>query len=448
MKTQPELEEQLSSFDAEERRAALKELLAGYGAVAEGEPRNVNMHCHSFFSYNADGFSPSRIAWESRKAGLYAAGLCDFDVLDGLDEFLEAGYLLGLRTTVNMETRAFVKEQADEDINSPGEPGVAYVMGGGFVRSPHPDSVPGKGLREYGERAAARNKSLVARINPHVLEIAIDYKKDVLALTPGGTPTERHIIHAYANKAKEVFEVKEMIEFWAKTMNVPVSQSAEWMADQSVLEEKVRARLAKRGGLGYEQPSGETFPLVDDFIQWVLASDAIPMTTWLDGTSRGENQPRELLEMMKAKGAPALNIIPDRNWNISDPAVRDTKRKNLKDIVSVADEMDIPVNIGTEMNKRGLPIADELDGEALCLYKETFLRGARIMVGHTVLTRFCCFSYVGERADAEFKTAGKKNAFFEKIGGLPPVSGDGAKALDDMGPEKSLSWLREESARQ
>ncbi len=30
---------------------------------------NFNMHCHSFFSYNAAGWSPSRIAWEARRAG-------------------------------------------------------------------------------------------------------------------------------------------------------------------------------------------------------------------------------------------------------------------------------------------------------------------------------------------------------------------------------------------
>ena len=109
MKTQCELEKQLNSYDAAERREALKALSVGHADALREESTNVNMHCHSFFSYNADGFSPSRIARDSRKAGLYAVGLCDFDVLDGLEEFLAAGQRLGLRATVRKKNTFFEK---------------------------------------------------------------------------------------------------------------------------------------------------------------------------------------------------------------------------------------------------------------------------------------------------------------------------------------------------
>jgi len=62
---------------------------------------------HSFFSFNARDWSPSRIAWEARQAGLYAAAVCDFDVLDGMEEFLDAGEAIGLRAAAHLETRAF-----------------------------------------------------------------------------------------------------------------------------------------------------------------------------------------------------------------------------------------------------------------------------------------------------------------------------------------------------
>jgi hypothetical protein len=74
------LEAELNSFDRETRRNALLELADNiHGSNEPNE--NVNMHFHSFFSYNYKSWSPSRIAWEAKKAGLYAAGLCDFDVL-------------------------------------------------------------------------------------------------------------------------------------------------------------------------------------------------------------------------------------------------------------------------------------------------------------------------------------------------------------------------------
>ena len=82
------LEKQLDSFDAGQRRQALGALCR---QVQEGgirlppAGREVNLHAHTFFSHNAYGYSPSKFAWLARKAGLAAAGVVDFDVLDGLE---------------------------------------------------------------------------------------------------------------------------------------------------------------------------------------------------------------------------------------------------------------------------------------------------------------------------------------------------------------------------
>ena len=62
------------------------------GEDALPEPgADVNLHAHTFFSYNAYGYSPSKFAWLARKAGLAVAGIVDFDVLDGVDEFSMRG---------------------------------------------------------------------------------------------------------------------------------------------------------------------------------------------------------------------------------------------------------------------------------------------------------------------------------------------------------------------
>ncbi len=444
MNSQAEIEAQLGSFDASERLAALRTLAVESGHDLPAEGSNVNMHFHSFFSFNAEDWSPSRIAWESRKAGLYAAGLCDFDVLDGLEEFVEAGLVLGLRTTVNLETRAFVSEFADVDINSPGEAGVAYVMGAGFAAPVVAGRAQADGLQGYRDRARARNIALVERINATLPDIAIDYGTDVLPLTPAGGATERHIVRAYTNKAMEVLEHPEpTAEFWAGVLDKDVLEVIELLADLPALEDAVRARLVKRGGIGYIAPSPDTFPRVDDFIDWVASCSAIPMTTWLDGTSGGESDPVAMLECMRAKGAVALNIIPDRNWNIADPEQRAVKVANLDAVAAAANAMDLPVNIGTEMNKRGLPFVDSLDVEALAPHKETFLRGARIMVGHMLLLRYAGFSYVGEEAKAEFADVKARNAFFEHVGACPPLTPQEAQELAGMEADAAYGWFRD-----
>jgi len=443
-----EPEELLDSFDAEQRRAALSGLAASHEGRLPPAGANLNMHFHSFFSYNAEGWSPSHIAWRSRVEGLYAAGLCDFDVLDGLEEFLAAGRTLALRATVNLETRAYFKEFAEADISSPGEPGVTYIMGAGFARAPRPGSEQERELDRYRIRARERNEALLARINSHLPDIALDYERDVIPLTPSGNATERHIVSAYVRRAiSQLRHPDAVCRFWSGVLGTGADETLELMADRPRLEEAVRARLVKRGGPGYEQPSAETFPTVDAFIEWVLACEAVPMITWLDGTSGGERDARAMVSCLMSKGASALNIIPERNWNLSDSAERALKVAKLNEIVAIAEDEGLPINVGTEMNKLGLPFADDFGVDALSPHREAFVRGACIMTGHTLLARYAGFSYVSAAAAAEFPGRKARNAFFEKVGGLPPIGVKQAHMLEDMGEEKALRWFREKVSR-
>src|SRR5512135_1929641 len=172
------LEQQLDSFNELERRQAL---LALWRQVEAGEitlptpGTDVNLHAHTFFSYNAYGYSPSKYAWLARKAGLRAAGIVEFDVLDGLEEFLEAGRVVGLKTCVSLESRVFVPEFATRVINSPGEPGISYHMGVGFTQAvQHPF------LAEMRAAAAQRTRDMLGRVNAYMRPVELDYEKDVV----------------------------------------------------------------------------------------------------------------------------------------------------------------------------------------------------------------------------------------------------------------------------
>ena len=191
--------EDLSSFDPSTRRLALDRLVAA-GRPTPPATDWVNMHLHSFFSFNGEGWSPSRLAWEAAARGLYSMAICDFDVLQGLGELLEASDLLGVRAAVGFESRVFFEEYADQEINSPGEPGVFYFMGMGFVRPPAPGSPAAAVLADMLERSHARNRAVVQRINQCLGDVALDYDAEVLPLTPLGNATERHIVQAYQDK--------------------------------------------------------------------------------------------------------------------------------------------------------------------------------------------------------------------------------------------------------
>ena len=439
------LEARMNDFDAAVRRDTLAACAALYD---EAPPRLdvpvINMHVHSFFSYNAAGWSPIRIVWEAHQAGWYAAALCDFDVLDGLDEFLSAARVVGLRAAVHLETRAFVPEWADREINSPGEPGVTYIMGGGFHALPPPDTAQHAQLEHLRAGAQERNAALIGRINARLPEIAVNLARDVKPLTPAGVPTERHIIAAYVNRAeRKLPDPARRAAFWAPLPGLGGDPAAvrALMDDRPAFEERVRGALAKQGGIGYVQPTAEQFPTVDAFIGWVRSCNAIPLITWLDGTRPGEDDCVALMDLFTAKGCAGLNIIPDRNWKGKTDDERRLKIAKLDAVVQEAVRRDLPINIGTEMNRLGLPPADDLAGPVLSRHRAPFVQGAQIMAGHTILATYADMPYLGPRAEAIFADRAARNTFFAAVGALPPMTHELADRLLDAGPERALGML-------
>ena len=404
----------------------------------------VNMHMHTHFSFNALGLSPSALVKEAVARGLYAAAICDFDVLDGLEEFYAAGDEAGFRVAAGLETRVFFPEYAGDEINSPGEPGVYYFMGMGFGRVPGADSPAGKSLAQLRRRASQRNQALVERINQAYPEMAVDYTSDVLPLTPSGNATERHIVSAYILKVRAA--AKDDPEFertsWGKALGLPQDKLAAVLRDEVALQNTIRSKLMKAGGVGYVQPDYATFPPLETVIAMILDAGAIPMAAWLDGLSSGERDAAAQLECLRAKGVAALNIVPDRSWNIADPEKRRVKVERLYDVVRVANRMQLPINVGTELNSFGLPFVDDFESEALRPLWPDFMRGANIMIGQARLARFAGVSYCDSAAQSAFgPDTVAKNDCFERIGQRPcPGAAERARLLG-MGGDRAFAAL-------
>ena len=295
---------------------------------------DVNLHCHTFFSYNSYGYSPSRFSWLAKKHGLAVAGIVDFDVLDGVEEFLDAAHKLNLKAVAGIETRVYVPQFASRVINSPGEPGISYHMGIGF-----PSANLKGDLKEFQIRlqntARQRNIELTTRVNKYLSPVELDYAKDVLPLTPSGNATERHICLAYARKAKAIFtDDAKLANFWSEKLSADAAVLG--LPDGRDLLNMLRNKTMKRGGAGYVVPDKGAFPTMTDMDKFSLAAGAMPTMTWLDGTSEGEQSLEELIDVATQSGVVAFNVIPDRNYT---PGLgkSDTKLKNLKDAIELAD---------------------------------------------------------------------------------------------------------------
>jgi hypothetical protein len=410
------LEQKLDSLDSAERKEALLTLcekVEGDEVTLPVPGRDVNLHCHTFFSYNSYGYSPSKFAWLARKAGLAVAGIVDFDVLDGLEEFLDASRILGLKGCVGMETRVFVPEVADKVMTSPGEPGITYHMGVGFATAPK-EQGPKSFISYLKQTAQKRNRDLMERVNRHLSPAELDYERDVVTLTPAGNPTERHICLAFARKAREVFtNDTELNRFWTDKLGVDAGPLG--LPEGRDLLNTVRARTMKRGGVGYVAPDAGAFPSMKEINEFVLAAGGIPTLTWLDGTSDGEKELERLLDIAMETGVAAINTIPDRNYK---PGVKDEKLANLYQMVELAQELHLPVVVGTEMNSPGQKFVDNFETAELSPLVPIFLKGAYIVYAHSVLQQQCGLGYVSDWARNSFATVAKKNEFFENVGSL------------------------------
>jgi len=398
---------QLNDFDATTRCNAVKELVRKR-AQGEWNPRPtrpwMNLHCHTFHSYNSKGWSPSRLVYEALQDGWEVFGSVDFDVMEAVEEVLQAGDLLGIKAVAGLESRIFIKEYASEVINSPGEPGIAYFMLTGCYRLPQPGTTAHATLASLKQIAQDRNQSMISRVNPFLEKVQLDYTTELLPMTPSGNPTERHLVEAYDCKARDVFgsDRQGLRAFWAEKFQMDEDR-VDALLDQPVpFQETLRSKLMKKGGPGYIEADPSRFPSVDAMIDLGIAIGALPTIAWLDGTTPGESDIRKMISTLARRGVCALNIIPDRNWNLKDSAEKEAKISKLRDVVEAARDFDLPLSVGTEMNKAGQPFIDDFDAPELQPFVEDFRRGARILWGHTLLARTLDFGWQSQNAKRAF----------------------------------------------
>jgi hypothetical protein len=265
--------------------------------------------------------------------------------------------------------------------------------------------------------------------------VEIDYEADVLPLTPKGNVTERHLCEAYERKAEAIFPDKtQRAAFWKEKLGDAPAAGAK-------LQNLIRARTMKKGGVGYVQPGKGSFPLMADMNRFVLEAGAIPTIAWLDGMSEGEQNIEEYVDVCMASGVAALNIIPDRNYT---PGVKDRKLQNLYDIVTLAQQHGFPIVVGTEMNSPGHKFVDSFGTAELKPLVPVFLRGAWIVYAHSALQRHCGLGYLSSWAANTFATVAAKNDFFESVGRTlkPATEQKLCNLTPDATPEQILAKVR------
>ncbi|MDK2896447.1 MAG: hypothetical protein PWP04_567 [Candidatus Atribacteria bacterium] len=431
-----DLENKLDSFEWNERRGAFLQLVTKLkkGEISFPPPApRVNLHFHTFFSFNAYGYSPLHVIWKAKEIGLSMAGSVDFDVLDALPEFQWGGLEVGLPFSSGIETRIYLPQFPDLEFSSPNEPGVAYYMGNGFTRLPEENSEAGQVLAFLKQVAQKRNLKVIEKVNHYLDPVQIDYQKDVLPLTPSGNPTERHIVIAYARKAEEILPDEEnRLLFWSERLDEGREAISQLLQTPPDFYDLIRLKLMKFGGVGYVKPDVGDFPSQEQVNKLIFGLGALPSFSWLSGFPSGERDPKFLLDFCLSNQIETLFLIPDRSWNVEDEKEREPKLKNLYAITEECQKRAVPVFVGTELNKYGQKLVDDFDSPYLKPLSPYFLESAWLLWGHVVMEISSFRGYNSSWAKKSLPDRKKRNTFFARLGESTPADREAIKKIGEI----------------
>jgi hypothetical protein len=214
------LSEQLNNRSIDVRFESLRKLkdMADRNEIQiQHKEKFINNHIHTKYSFSP--YYPAKAVWMAYKAGLATAGIMDHDSISGAREFIKAGEIAGIATTIGVECRASFHNTPLEGrrLNNPDQNSIAYIALHGI---PHTkiDKI-NEYFKPYREERNKRNKLMTLRINDITkpFGIYLDYDNDIVPISlssEGGSITERHILFALSKKlVKKYGKGKEIVDF-------------------------------------------------------------------------------------------------------------------------------------------------------------------------------------------------------------------------------------------
>lgn len=309
----PELLGKLNAPGKEKRLAALEEAV-GTADFPPADPRMVNNHIHTTYSFSP--YSPSAAVYAARAEGLVTCGIVDHDGMGGAEEFIEAGRIAGIPTTIGAETRVSFADTplADRRTNNPDQKGCSYMV---LHAVPHENIAKVQAyFAPRREKRNARNRAMVGRINALYAEkgVSIDFERDVLPLSQyenGGSVTERHLMLALA---------KQLLSSGNAALPEGAGAYETMLAEYDLVGALKKECIPK---VFVEAAAGEC-PKLDEFVRFAREADGVlayaylgDVTASVTGDKKAQkfedDYLEELFEVLYGAGVRAVTYMPTRN---------------------------------------------------------------------------------------------------------------------------------------
>ncbi|MHC4871452.1 MAG: PHP domain-containing protein [Planctomycetota bacterium] len=334
MDNRADLEAELNNSNREIRLASLEKLIAlakSEGFYEKSTGSDVNNHIHTTFSFSP--YSPVKAVWMSLINGLSSAGIMDHDNIAGAEEFIRAGEIAGLPTTVGLEVRADCSNTKLNGmrINHPDQKSKIYM---GIHGVPHQNI---SALQEYFKKSVEermkRNSRMVDNLNDILKEtpVTLSLEDDIIPISEyknGGTVTERHILFALAEKIiTHSGKGCGVIDFVQQEMGISLSEKIKvLLADSENIHYNYDLLGAFKSELVpkfYVNAEEECFD-VREIVEFVKAKGAIPAYAYLGDVSESVTGDKKaqtfedsfldlLFEELKDIGFDAVTYMPSRN---------------------------------------------------------------------------------------------------------------------------------------
>ncbi len=206
--TMQEILNKINSGSARDRLTTLKEIISAEKETPAALPQYANNHIHTTYSFSP--YSPAAAVYFAREAGLKTAGIMDHDSIGGAQEFIAAGEIAGIATTIGLECRVSLEGTPLEGlrVNNPDQKSNAYMALHGI---PHTQINYFQDIfHPLREKRNVRNRKMVEKINGLITSygLVLDFEKDVLPISQfasGGCVTERHLLYVLGEKFSSFF---------------------------------------------------------------------------------------------------------------------------------------------------------------------------------------------------------------------------------------------------
>lgn len=321
------LTERLNADTADERLAALSDILKAETDKPVRRDNDANNHIHTIYSFSP--YSPTKAAYMAYRAGLTSAGIMDHDSLSGAAEFKKATAMLNLGSTCGVEVRAKFKKGFGK-INHPDQPDCIYMAAHG---------IPLKNAAKFNEYLAPFRKKRYerdAKMCELITEkygkfgLTLDFDKDVYPLSraaEGGSVTERHLLFALAVKLNARFgRTQNLISFLEDDLKLKVSDKIRGYLTDEANPNFLYDLLGvlKADTKFFYIDADEEMPECEQFVKVAKSFGAIPAYAYLGDVGEsptGDKKAQkfedsfldELIEELKKTGFEAIAYMPTRN---------------------------------------------------------------------------------------------------------------------------------------